>query len=225
MGVSGELRYFGPLSSSESRRAPKPTVAPATSRMGLDLRIRPESTDLAQVVRAAVESAQPRAAAREVSVDTSGVDPTTAVVDSHRIRQVVDNLLGNAIKFSADGATVRVAVRAEGADWVRFEVADRGVGIPEAEQRHLFEPFFTGFDTHRHCSGTHEFGRRGIGLGLPIARRFIELHGGRIDVESRPGEGATFRFWLPVHEPAGSPAVVYGAASPGGPGSPRWFWM
>jgi signal transduction histidine kinase len=131
------------------------------------------------------------------------VDPAAGPIeaDANKVHDVLVNLLGNAIKFSPDGATIRVAARAEGRDWVRLEVADRGVGIPEEEQKHLFEPFFTGFDTHRHSSGTHEFGRRGIGLGLPIARRFVELHGGRIDVQSRPGEGATFRVWLPVRVP------------------------
>jgi signal transduction histidine kinase len=140
------------------------------------------------------------------------IDPGAppVAVDPNQVVDVLVNLLGNAIKFSPDGAAIRVGAHAEGADWVRFEVADPGVGIPEEEQKHLFEPFFTGFDTHRHSSGTHEYGRRGIGLGLPIARRFVELHGGRIDVWSEPGVGTTFRFWVPVRAaPDGPPAVVY----------------
>lgn len=170
----------------------------ATSRMGLDLRIRPESTDLAQVVRAAVESAQPRAAAREVSVDTSGVDPTTAVVDSHRIRQVVDNLLGNAIKYGREGGHVEVGCTAEGGHaWV--VVRDDGPGIADVDLPRVFDRFFR-------SDGVRMSSTTGSGLGLAISRDIVRAHGGEITASSSPGTGATFVVRLPLRAPTEGPA-------------------
>ena len=83
------------------------------------------------------------------------------------------------------------------ADWIRVSVRDQGEGVSVADQQHLFEPFFTGFDTLRHSSGDYEFGKRGIGLGLWLVKTFVELHGGRVEVSSTPGVGSTFSFLLP----------------------------
>lgn len=148
--------------------------------------------DQAAAVVAPFLEARGQSIAREVSPDAGMVN-----VDVNKIVDVMVNLLGNAIKFSEDGATIDFKAHRED-DAVWFEVSDKGAGIPLDEQKHLFEPFFTGFDTYRHSSGTYEHGRRGIGMGLPIAKRFVELHGGRIEVESQPGEGATFRVWIPA---------------------------
>jgi signal transduction histidine kinase len=69
--------------------------------------------------------------------------------------------------------------------------------VPPGDQSHLFEPFFTGFDTLRHSSGDYQFGKRGIGLGLWLVKTFVELHGGRVEVSSMLGQGSTFAFLLP----------------------------
>ena len=71
------------------------------------------------------------------------------------------------------------------------------MGVSPADQQHLFEPFFTGFDTLRHSSGDYQFGKRGIGLGLWLVKSFVELHGGRVELTSSPGVGSTFGFVLP----------------------------
>ena len=109
--------------------------------------------------------------------------------DAQRLRQVLLNLVGNAIKFTDTG---EVAIRAAAADSeFQVVVADTGPGIPEAEQRRIFEEF------HQvDSSSTREKG--GTGLGLAISRRIIELHGGRIWVESEPGRGSRFCFAVPV---------------------------
>ena len=87
-------------------------------------------------------------------------------------------------------------------------VQDEGVGIHPGEQQYLFEPFFTGFDTLHHSSGDYQFCKRGIGLGLCLVKTFVELHGGRVEVQSDPGRGSTFGFVLPRRQsPAAAPAV------------------
>jgi PAS domain S-box-containing protein len=120
---------------------------------------------------------------------SSGV-PDRLIGDALRLRQVLMNLIGNAIKFSSKGEILITAVRAggEGAEVVlEFAVKDSGIGIPEDKQAHIFEAF-----SQADASTTRKFG--GTGLGLAICRRLAELMGGRIWVESRPGEGSTFRF-------------------------------
>jgi signal transduction histidine kinase len=109
--------------------------------------------------------------------------------DERRITQVVLNLVGNAIKF-ADQGEVRISA-AVAADMFLVAVADTGPGIAPAEQARVFQEF------HQvDSSSTKEKG--GTGLGLAIAKRIVELHAGRIWLESEPGKGSVFRFQLPV---------------------------
>jgi signal transduction histidine kinase len=124
--------------------------------------------------------------------------------DADKLSDVLINLLANAVKFTPDGGRIRVEAGAEPAapDWIRVRVTDEGVGVPAGDQRHLFEPFFTGFDTLRHSSGDYQFRKRGIGLGLWLVKTFVELHGGRVEVASTPGEGSTFSFLLPRSQEA-----------------------
>ena len=75
------------------------------------------------------------------------------------------------------------------------------MGIGRDDCPHLFEPFFTGFDTMHHSSGDFQFCKRGIGLGLCLVKTFVELHGGSVDVETAPGRGSTFAFTLPRKQP------------------------
>ena len=110
--------------------------------------------------------------------------------DERRIRQVVFNLLSNAVKFTPQGGRVDVsAVREDGE--VLVAVRDTGPGISPDDQARIFEEFQQARDTN---------GERpeGTGLGLALSRSLVELHGGRIWVESEPGEGSTFTFTLPV---------------------------
>lgn len=76
-------------------------------------------------------------------------------------------------------------------------VADNGVGMDAESLKRLFEPFFTGYDVSRHSTGTYEYGRKGIGLGLSTVKAFVELHGGTVTGQSEPGKGSTFTIKVP----------------------------
>jgi signal transduction histidine kinase len=113
-------------------------------------------------------------------------DAGDVAADRTRVLQVFTNLIGNALKFTPSGGNVRVTARAE-ADQVRFAVIDSGAGIEPAALKRVFEPFWRGAGLREH----------GLGLGLTIARNIVELHGGRIQLESRPGVGTEACFTLP----------------------------
>jgi signal transduction histidine kinase len=122
------------------------------------------------------------------------VDPAVglAVFDPTRVEQVMTNLLGNAIRFTKPGGTLRVVAAHTGAtDGERVEVAviDQGPGVPPADRERIFEPFVQGADA---VPG------QGLGLGLAICRRIVEAHGGEISVRDEPGGGSRFVFTLPV---------------------------
>ncbi len=158
------------------------------------------SLDLDKVVREALEELAPYLELRRQSVIVQ-IEPDLGPIeaDTSKIADVLTNLLANAVKFTPDGGTIRVQARREegSPDWVRVSITDQGVGVPPDDQSHLFEPFFTGFDTLRHSSGDYQFGKRGIGLGLWLVKTFVELHGGRVEVSSMLGQGSTFAFLLP----------------------------
>jgi signal transduction histidine kinase len=159
-----------------------------------------QPTELEPLVQQAIDELAPYLELRSLAVSVS-VDPKigTIEVDQSKIADVLTNLFANAVKFTPDGGTIRVEARTEATDknWVRISVRDEGAGVSPADQQHLFEPFFTGFDTLRHSSGDYQFGKRGIGLGLWLVKTFVELHGGRVEVSSTPGAGSTFAFVLP----------------------------
>jgi len=123
-------------------------------------------------------------------------DLAPVVVARDRIVDVLLNLLLNAIKFTPDGGAITVSVTQD-ERWTRFAVRDTGVGIPDSDKPHVFDPFFTTFDALHHSSGEFGFLQRGIGLGLAIVRNFVELHRGEVGVESAVGKGSTFWFTLP----------------------------
>ena len=110
--------------------------------------------------------------------------------DRDRIRQIIGNLLSNAIKYSPRGGTVEVEAGLEGR-YVTLAVSDEGMGIPPEELAHIFERF-------RRVEGRELSGISGTGLGLPIVKHLVELHGGKITVRSEPGAGSTFTVHLPL---------------------------
>jgi signal transduction histidine kinase/CheY-like chemotaxis protein/ligand-binding sensor domain-containing protein len=116
--------------------------------------------------------------------------PTMVVGDATRLRQVLTNLLGNALKFTAQGEiVVQVEIESQDADGIgiRFSVRDSGIGIPKEKQQKIFEAF-----SQADSSTTRKFG--GTGLGLTVSARLVEMMGGRIWVESEPGRGSCFYF-------------------------------
>ncbi len=125
-----------------------------------------------------------------LSFDVAPEIPETLKGDPHRLRQILLNLIGNAIKFTARGR-IQVASTVEEVNpeaiRVRFSVSDQGIGIPEARLAMIFDPFI-----QADSSTTRQFG--GTGLGLSISSRLVSLMGGQIWVESEPGQGSTFHF-------------------------------
>ncbi len=121
----------------------------------------------------------------------------SAEIDPAKVGDVLTNLLVNAIKFTPDGGSIVVAAGPEGDDRVRVRVTDTGVGVNPSDRAHLFEPFFTGYDTMHHSSGEYQFCKKGIGLGLCLVKSFVELHGGSVEFLSSSNQGSTFGFTLP----------------------------
>jgi len=118
--------------------------------------------------------------------------------DANRITQVVDNLIGNAVKFSPSGTAIEVQLRQEGG-MARVAVCDRGPGIPDTELAWLFGDSLSG-------SAQPTGGEKSTGLGLAIARRILEAHGGTLKASNRPEGGSCFEFLLPLDGPPPEPA-------------------
>jgi PAS domain S-box-containing protein len=109
--------------------------------------------------------------------------------DATRFKQILMNLIGNAIKFTPEGGRIELIARRAG-EQVRVEVRDNGPGIPPEQQQQIFEAFFRVAQTGNAAEGT--------GLGLAITARLVELHGSKLEIESKPGEGTCFHFFLPL---------------------------
>jgi len=161
----------------------------ARGEMGM-LHLKPEQVDALQLLRELVEEVAPVPANREQSL-VSKLPPSLPSVwcDRVRLRQIVLNLLNNAFKFTPEGGKITLGAREDDGNLV-VEVKDTGPGIAEEEQQRLFDPY------HRIDSDRERFS--GLGLGLALCKTLVELHRGRIWVESRAGRGSTFGFSLPL---------------------------
>ncbi|MBI5243729.1 MAG: HAMP domain-containing histidine kinase [Elusimicrobia bacterium] len=157
----------------------------------------PLPCDPGGMLREAVESLRPWALKKGISLSAEcGEGCPVAEADPRRIVQILTNLISNAIKFTPEGG--KIAVRAESgrrddAGYAVFSVRDTGCGIPEAEVAGLFR-FFS-------QAGSAKMRAEGTGLGLALSRALVEMHGGDIRVQSRPGEGSLFSFTIPAHIP------------------------
>jgi PAS domain S-box-containing protein len=140
-----------------------------------------------ELARSVVETLRPLERDRLIALDFP-TDLPAVFADPERIRQVLRNLVSNAIKYSPPDSLIRVGGRVQNGEVVLF-VSDEGEGIPAEEQQRLFQRFTRG------SAGRHT---PGAGLGLYLSKAIVEAHGGRIWVESTPGEGSTFYFSLPI---------------------------
>lgn len=165
-------------------------TASSSSSTTIAATLAPERIDVADVVRAAAESLEPRAAERSVTFDVRGVGSAVVEADPLRLRQVIDNLMANAITYNREGGLVRVSTATDG-ESVRITLSDNGVGIPEPEQARLFHRYYR-------AKSAGDRGVPGTGLGLAISRDIIRAHGGDITVRSAIGSGTTFVVRLPV---------------------------
>lgn len=136
----------------------------------------------------AVKRAQAAACGVELVIDAQ--EPLTACVDPTRIRQVVGNLVSNAIKYSPDGGRVVARARRNGNHLV-CSITDSGIGMTAEDQEHAFAKFFR-------SARSRDTAIPGAGLGLPISKTIVEGHGGSISLASAPGKGTTVTFILPV---------------------------
>jgi signal transduction histidine kinase len=168
----------------------------------LDLRVEP--TDVGCAARETAEDFRPQAAAIGLALEIHAPDGLLVRTDPARLRQVLNNLLSNALKYAPDGqVTVDAALQTAGGPkpgaWIAVRVADTGPGIP-LDKRELIFHEYARLDPH---------GQQGAGIGLAISRRIARLLGGDLTVESEAGQGTAFTLWLP------SGAMGQGAA-PGG---------
>jgi signal transduction histidine kinase len=167
----------------------------------LDLRIEPSA--IRDVLDTVHETMRPLAAKKHIQLDLECAEGIGLVpMDGVRVRQALVNLVGNALKFTPEGGHVWVrSVLSHQDGGLRIEVKDTGPGIPAGEHERIFVEF-------QQAGVTKGAGRpEGAGLGLTLARRFVEMHGGRLWVESEVGRGSTFIITLPVDAGAGTPAA------------------
>lgn len=180
-------------------------LEPATGAVGggvrSEIQLTCMSTDLAVLTHDVVGALLPMALDAEVTVATDQRGPTRVVLDPHRTRQVVENLVSNAVKYTDPGGRVDVRLEVEDGT-ARLSVCDTGIGIAPEDVAQLFTPFFRSDLARRRVAP-------GLGLGLGIARAIVLAHGGALDVTSEPGRGSCFRATFPVAgPPRGEQATV-----------------
>lgn len=151
-----------------------------------------ERISVAPLLDTVLEFFEPVASERGISLEAEKVPDATVRGDESWLVQLFSNLLDNAVKYCASGDRVRVGAEVRDR-WLLVRVADTGPGVSQEDLTGVFERF---------QRGGHHRSRPGFGLGLPIAQEIARAHGGRIEVASRPGDGATFTVWLPLAEPA-----------------------
>jgi len=152
--------------------------------------LRREELSLPALLREVARELAPAASARSIRVSVAADEEIRVEADRRRLGQIVRNLLDNAIKFCRDGGAVRLDAGRAGRETF-FSIGDEGPGIPRAEQEKIFQRFYQ-IDRSRAKT------RPGTGLGLAIVKHLVQLHGGRIEVESEAGAGSTFRVFLPA---------------------------
>jgi PAS domain S-box-containing protein len=180
-------KFLTMISSSAMRLASLATDTLALSRLEQnELTLELEEFDLVALVRDIV-----RVFSVTRAIDLRTDRPELRIAgDPGRLRQVFENLIGNAIKYSPGGEAVEVFLRAKGRG-VEVSVRDRGIGIPDADKPKLFGRF-------ARAQNARALGISGTGFGLYLTKTIVEMHGGTMSVESREGEGSTFRAFLPA---------------------------
>jgi signal transduction histidine kinase len=157
--------------------------------------LEPSEFDPAETIQAAVAFVRERAAAHLISLAIDlPAELGTIVADERKVRQVLLNLLSNAVKFTPDEGSVEVQARRTASE-IEVSVRDTGIGIAPEDRAKVFDEF-------QQVGKASDRSREGTGLGLTLAKRFVELHGGRIWVASELGIGTTFTFAIPVAGPA-----------------------
>jgi len=154
------------------------------------MELHPEQVELAGIVNLVLSTVEPLARTKDISLDCDSGQGLHLGADPIKLKQMLLNLVSNAIKFTSTGG--RVSIRARQVEsWIEIAVTDTGIGIAAADMDRLFTEF-------QQLDAGHGRQQEGTGLGLALTKRFAELHGGEINVHSVPGEGSTFTLRLPV---------------------------
>lgn len=157
-----------------------------------------EPVRLDELVREAIQDFQVLADQADLALQGDVAEPVLTVLgDADHLRRVVDNLIGNALKFTPQGGTVAVCLRSDDGR-VMLQVKDTGIGIAVEHLDVIFERFYQVDGTTRRTHG-------GCGLGLALVKEIVERHGGAVAVESQLGRGSTFTVWLPLGEASDAP--------------------
>ena len=156
-----------------------------------ELKLVCQAEDIAELINHTVAAVRAQAVAKELSVSIDLSDKLPPVnIDRHRISLVLRNLLENAVNHTAKGGAITVGARQQ-SNWVEVCVTDTGEGIPSEDLPNIFERFYRVDKSRARATG-------GTGLGLTIAKRLVEAHGGKIEVQSEMGKGSRFSFTLPA---------------------------
>jgi len=147
--------------------------------------------DMGELLKEIVSEMKPVGGGKGLKIELELEELPQVLGDRSRLRQVMSNLLNNAIKFTVRGG-VKVRGKVYDQEHILVEVEDSGQGLEENEIENLFDPYRRKVKTGERLSG--------LGIGLALAKQFVDLHGGQIWVTSQPGKGSTFSFTVPVYQ-------------------------
>ena len=199
-GLTGDLnekqnRYLVRVKSNADRLARLINDLLDLSRIEAGIKLKRTNLSLPTVAREVVESLGSVAAEKLISFEIECPDVNlTAWADPDRIVEVLTNLIGNAIKFTPTNGKVTLCLKRSGNEWVKISVADTGPGIPSDEANRIFDKFYQVTQPEKQKA-------MGTGLGLSITKALVEMHGGKIWLESEVGKGSIFSFILPAEQP------------------------
>ncbi len=200
-GLTGDLnekqsRYLVRIKSNTDRLARLINDLLDLSKIEAGIKLKPTNLDLATIAREVIESLRPLAAEKLITITIESPESALdAWADPDRIAEILMNLLGNAIKFTPNDGTISLSLQRNGTGWVEVSVADTGPGIPSEEANRIFDKFYQVTQAKNQKAV-------GTGLGLTITKALVEMHGGRIWLESEVGKGSIFSFTLPAEQPA-----------------------
>jgi len=198
-GLVGDLsekqtRYLARIKSNADRLARLINDLLDLSRIEAGIKLKPRNLDLVTIAKEVTESLRPVAADKLITLTMESPDDNvTAWADPDRVSEILMNLLGNAIKFTPTNGEVTLCLQGSGNEWVTISVADTGPGIPSDEANRIFDKFYQVTQPEKQKT-------MGTGLGLSITKALVEMHGGKIWLESEVGRGSIFSFILPAAE-------------------------
>jgi signal transduction histidine kinase/PAS domain-containing protein len=199
-----QQEYFGHIvASSQALMAIVDDILDLATIDAGTMKLQVQPVDVAATIAEAIEGVQDRVSASGIRIVTEVAEEVGPIeADRRRLRQILFNLLSNALRFSRPGGAIHVSARREPAALLLI-VADQGVGIPADQVKAVFDRFY---------ARPQGAVRGGAGLGLSLVKSFVELHGGRVEIDSAEGVGTTVTCWLPLVPPAGHDHATSDAA-------------